>query len=1245
MQFVANGPHIPETLLQAHEDGRVVFFCGAGISFPAGLPGFGGLTGRIFDELGVEPKPPEKAAMAAGRFDVAIGLLEGRHVGGRVAVRRALADALEPDLSKGKATATHKALLTLGRGRDDRTRLITTNFDRLFEVVIERGGMDVQRFEAPLLPVPKRRWGGLVYLHGRLAERPTPDGLEKLVVSGGDFGLAYLAERWAARFVGELLRNYIVCFVGYSLADPVLRYMTDALAADRLLGERPLDMFAFGNYARGKEQQEADEWAGKNVKPILYRNHSNHYYLHQTLGKWAETYRDGVNGKSRVVLDWATTPPNLAPDRDDVASRVLWALSDPSGEPARQFARMDPVPSLEWLDVLTEVRHGQSDLPRFGVQPHERDDESRTFDFASRPAPVDLGLWMALAGSGADESQWDLPMVWVATWLARHLNDPRLLTWLVLQGGQLHSRFAMEIERQLEETARIEQRGGADLQELLQNAPNAVPTPTMRALWELMLAGRVGSQGDSLPIYAWRQRVENRGFSTRARLELREILAPRVLPRKAIRLDFLDENPEGEERQLDWDLVLCADVERVDFAATDPDGFRLGPLLDVFNALLREAMELMRALREADERDDPSYREQPSIEEHPQNQRFHKWTLLIELARDAWLDVAESNAGQARLAAEGWWRTPYPVFRRLALFAAAQGPVVEVDRAVAWLLEDGGWWLWSVCTHREVSRLLVALAGRLDEEQRQKVEHAIAEGPPRKMYVADLDPERWGEIVDGETWHHLSRLAGGGDLGPFGRRKAAELKARHAEWTLVVDERREFSTWIEQGVERPETATPEDAAELIEWVREHPERDEWNRDDWGRRCKEDYEATSGALRALAKDDWWGPRWIEALYAWTEDDLVERSWKDMSPLLLDAPDELLCTGGASFWLRSVGRVVDPAEDSFVDLCRRVLALARDDDDLEADNPVDRALNRPAGQVVEGLLDWALRQEAGVPTEVKRLLESVCDPKEARYRVVRVVVASRALALLVRDEEWTRGHVLPMFDWRRSNTEACTAWRGFLWAPRYHEGFLESVRESFVQTASHYGDLGSHGGQYAGLLTYTGLQVGGGGWNRDLRYAVNELPDAGLQQVLSTLGRTLEPDERREDYFRNRVLPFLQRVWPKTTDRLTAGVSAGFARLCLVSDDAFPQVLGAVRDYLKAGARRAPGYVFLSFKDKGYADRFPAEALEFLDLVLVPGAGVFPEDLRSALRAIRAARPDLAETTRFQSLLDLTGGTLE
>ncbi len=31
MQFVKGGPDIPERLLQAHEDGGVIFFCGAAV--------------------------------------------------------------------------------------------------------------------------------------------------------------------------------------------------------------------------------------------------------------------------------------------------------------------------------------------------------------------------------------------------------------------------------------------------------------------------------------------------------------------------------------------------------------------------------------------------------------------------------------------------------------------------------------------------------------------------------------------------------------------------------------------------------------------------------------------------------------------------------------------------------------------------------------------------------------------------------------------------------------------------------------------------------------------------------------------------------------------------------------------------------------------------------------------------------------------------------------------------------------
>ena len=227
MQFVRGGPDVPERLLQAHEDERVVFFCGAGISYPAGLPGFSGLVDELYSRLEITPDPVQTAAIKAKRFDTAVGLLETNIVGGRRAVREKIAEILDPDTSAPNATATHDALLTLAECRGRRTRLITTNFDRLFEHVIAHGRPSAERFEAPLLPVPKQRWDGLVYLHGLLPGNPADKNLDNLVVSSGDFGLAYLTERWAARFVSELLRNFVVCFVGYSIDDPVLRYMMD----------------------------------------------------------------------------------------------------------------------------------------------------------------------------------------------------------------------------------------------------------------------------------------------------------------------------------------------------------------------------------------------------------------------------------------------------------------------------------------------------------------------------------------------------------------------------------------------------------------------------------------------------------------------------------------------------------------------------------------------------------------------------------------------------------------------------------------------------------------------------------------------------------------------------------------------------------------------------------------------------------------------------------------------------------
>ena len=66
MQFITNGPDIPDELLQAHEEGRVVFFCGAEHFLPCWVyPGFKGLVELIYQRNGTTLSEIEREVFRA----------------------------------------------------------------------------------------------------------------------------------------------------------------------------------------------------------------------------------------------------------------------------------------------------------------------------------------------------------------------------------------------------------------------------------------------------------------------------------------------------------------------------------------------------------------------------------------------------------------------------------------------------------------------------------------------------------------------------------------------------------------------------------------------------------------------------------------------------------------------------------------------------------------------------------------------------------------------------------------------------------------------------------------------------------------------------------------------------------------------------------------------------------------------------------------------------------------------------
>lgn len=1265
MQFVKNGPDIPERLLQAHEDGQVVFFCGAGISYPAGLPVFDDLVKGVYDNLAVQRNSTQQAAFKSRQFDTAIGLLEAEIVGGRKTVREALAKILTPATPNAPAaTATHEALLTLGKNREGRTRLVTTNFDRLFEKVIESRALNIERFQAPLLPVPKKRWDGLVYLHGLLSAKPGESELDQLVVSSGDFGLAYLTERWAARFVSELFRGYGVCFVGYSINDPVMRYMMDALAADRLLGESPPEMFAFGSFSKGKEEKCKNEWRAKNVTPILYREHYRHFYLRRTLRAWAETYRDGVGGKEYIAAQYAMGRPLASTRQDNFIDRLRWALSDPSGLPAKRFAKFDPAPSLDWLAPLSERAYGHADLARFGVPPTAAVDDKLAFSLLNRPSPYPLAPWMCVIDNGARGRRWDTVMPHLAHWLTRHLDDPALLLWLAKRGGQLHEDMIQKIERRLNKLYELKRDSNtAELAHIRKNAPRAIPGAPMRTLWRFMLTGHIKSTlRDHFSFPRWQKRFRRDGLTPSLRLELRKILTPRISLSKPSPWPGT-EGETGEPKRIgdlvNWKIVLSTDDVHSSLRHL-PNNDRwtaaLPELLSDFSALLRDVLDLRRELDDVDNKSDQSYSWQPSISEHEQNNKFHDWTALIDLNRDAWLATAMQSPARAALVAESWSNTPYPLFKRLAFFAAAQDGVIPLRRALDWLLADECRWLWSAETQREALRLLVFLAPRLDAAMLGELEQAVLAGPPREMFKPDIEPERWTSIVDRDIWLRLAKIAEAGTaLSKNGKKRIEQIQAKYpeSEWALAADQRDEFIRWVHVGDvgDLPRVTSPSRRRELIEWLRQNPNTDPWQQDDWRQRCRDHFEDSAYALYALTREDFWPTdRWREALQIWSEGKHRKRSWRYMAPVVVNVPDEVLqaLAHTVSDWLQAIAETFkDQAahEEHFFALVERLLTLdIKDEVDNDIENGVDdgdlvlKAGGHLVGRITEALLNWwyqdALEDDQGLPEKLKARFTGFCDTKIDKFRHARVLLATHVIALFRVDRDWAKQHLLPLFNWQIPR-EASAAWQGFLWSPRLYRPLMEVLKPAFLDTATHYEALGAYQQQYAALLASAALDRGDTYTKAELASATRSLPANGLHDTAQALVSALESaGDQRANYWSNRVAPYLREIWPHTRDRVSPEISESFGRLCIAAQDQFPEALAQLQDWLQA--MEYPDFLVNCLHEAGLCGKFPKQALDFLSRVIGEQTQSLPGDLDDCLKTIGSTSPALEADQRFERL---------
>lgn len=1260
MQFIPKGPDIPNDLLQAHEEGRVVFFCGAGISYPAGLPGFKALVESIYESLNEEKAPLEENSFQRGQYDVTLDLLERRITGNRLTVRSALKDSLNPDLSLSNATKTHESLIKLGTDNYGSLRIVTTNFDHIFEKAASRLKVEINSYAAPMLPTPKvSRWNGLIYLHGVLPETNDIEAFNRLVITSGDFGLAYLSERWASRFVSELFRNFVVCFVGYSINDPVLRYMMDALAADRMLGENTALSYAFGTYDGPSNKDSAtEEWSSKGVVPVLFDKNHGRSKLHETLEAWAEMYQDGITGKESIVTQNAIAHPSSSTVQDDYVGRVIWALSDESGSPAKHFANLAPTPSLDWLQPFSQNNFKYSDLKMFGINPCSKKDSDIEFSLIHRPTPHFISAKMSLLSQSDSYSQWDSIMNHLGTWLSYHLNDPMLLIWFAERGGRLNSNLMHIIENRLEHLRTLKDKGDtAALDKIKKTSPNGIPSSLMETLWWLFLNNKVKTvrHWSRKNLYNWAGKLKYSGLTPSLRFELREILAPKIRIEKPFRIDKLDEieNAKSISDLVRCELTLADDHPKsaIEHIPKDTLNGILPLLLNDIQQLLLDSLDLKRELGMSDGEYDNSYLDLPSISEHFQNREHRKWVVLITLLRDAWLTTFESNPEKAVSIAENWFSFPYPVFKRLAFFAASHEDCISSETWINWLIQDDSWWLWTPQTQRETMRLIVSRVAFSGENQ-SRLEQAVLTGPPRRMFKKNISKKRFKAHRNRSIWLLLAKIVqSGAHLGAGAQKKYKELSEKYPEWKLSKYEKEEFPFWM-SGTGSPDyeenytvELVPKKLEEIINWIKQPKKKESiWGyRDNWEETCLKKPCHVLSALSHIALENQWPiDKWNTALNSWSRNlRIPAKLWDQMCAQFNLMPQKTLLELSHSMgWLlEKVSSHNQIPDEDIILLSEKLLDLQQNLADFELhDDITSQAINHSIGHLTQALINIWFKEkpEDGdlLPEKLSEIFTELADTHKSPFVLARVVLASNLIALYRVDSDWTRRYLLPVFNWNDYPEEAKAVWQGFLWAPRIYQPLLIELKDALLATASRHEQLDNYDTQFASFLTHLALSKLEGFTDNEFKDAITNLSEKGIGQVVDTLYSAFSSSgDKKEFYLENRIIPFWQNIWPRSNQYKTKDVSESLAKLCIEAEEYFPTAFSVLQHWIIPVEH--PDYVVHRLNETNIPKQFPEDALSFLNK-LIENQIWRPEELSSCLELIIQSKSDLNTSPAYRRL---------
>lgn len=985
----------PDELIRAQRGGRLAVFAGSGVSRPepSSYPDFAGLVevvakGTVL-ELEKDKKPEDRFL--------------GRLASSGVLVHKKVKEILSKP--EAKPCSLHRDLLRLfvdeSKGREgSKVRLVTTNFDVLFEQAAKElfPGAQPEVFHASALPTGKSFYG-IAHIHGSVEK-----SAERLVLTDGDFGKAYLTEGWATRFLLNVFQESTVLFVGYSHSDTVMQYLARGMpAADAASPHR---------FALVKDGESGVDWELLGVTPVVFPDGGppNAYSaLERVLDGWA-------NRCGMTVLDHAQEIERLVQQPFDLLSKgdLNYLSVECRKLPGVNFF-IQHAKELHWLDWAANdgLLNGIFRVNQASTAVDQRFASWFADKFVCKEPDEAM---VAMRDHGGEIAE----VLWSHIGFAFHrgaASQRGLQLWIpeLIRFAPRGSRYdLLEYALRARELPQDEDLVKQLFWHLTRPEVNARPSPEWNERFELKTVG-----SSYWLNHAWHALVEPHLDSVG---EWLLILANCHIEQAYLLKHTYEKNAETRTDDQDFDLVGFDPIEVVQSADHDPK-------VKILAVIARRSLQW-------------SIANKPLCSSYfIEKWRSSKYSLLRRLAL---FGIADSPGWEPDRAVRMLLEQDllYPrsekaeVFRVLKRKYANASPSIRqeiLQRTLA-----GANWLDERSTSYAIFNLLSWLseaAPECAETSRQLGEFASK----HPNYTRREHPDR--DVQIGSVGFHAPKS-------PLTIEQITAMneKAFLELWTRTLEF--SFDGPDREGIE----------ATLYGAMKSDP--------DWGVRFAVSLNAEAAVedriwrtiVNGWTRADLSDANWKAVLELLRErPTLYETTTRELAELL-----HVGCSKEACFIPEALfGSALETSVELWR-VCKELPArLGGSQDWLQV------AINEPAGVVVQFWFDALLRVRRaageswnGIPVEYKALLDSVVHGETYSDEIGRVIVASRLRFFYALDKPWASQIITPLLSFSGDDKKALQAWHGFLpwsgWAEEMLPGLMPCFEGAFSKVHSEFGE---------------------------------------------------------------------------------------------------------------------------------------------------------------------------------------------